>query len=376
MVGGRGHLSIRSHEAARGDLRHRYAAADRERDPAPRLRDVATPTPTSWRVSGGCAATRSSTRWAGTTTGSRPSAAYRTTSACDATRRCPTTRVRRRRPRTRRTTTPCRSSRELHRALRAPDRRGREGVRIALPSPRAVGRLDAYVHDDRRVSRGVPRNAGSFGCSRAGSRTRPRRPRCGTSTSGPAVAQAEIEDREIDGVVPPGRVRSREGGGHVEIETSRPELIPACVAIVAHPDDERYRPLVGSTVLTPLFRVPVPVVPHELADPGEGNRRRADLHVRRRHRRDLVARARSADARRDPSRRHDRSRAGSASRAGSPATPRPRTPRWRSSPARRRSRPARGSSSCCARPAHLVGEPEPVRHVGEVLRERAIVRSR
>jgi valyl-tRNA synthetase len=60
------------------------------------------------------------------------------------------------------------------------------------------------------------------------------------------------------------------GSGTVEIETSRPELIPACVALVAHPDDQRYAGLVGTTVLTPLFHVPVPVVAHELADPDKG----------------------------------------------------------------------------------------------------------
>ncbi|HTG48303.1 MAG TPA: valine--tRNA ligase [Actinomycetota bacterium] len=84
-----------------------------------------------------------------------------------------------------------------------------------------------------------------------------------------AVAQAEIEDREVDGAYH--RVTfAREGGGTLEIETSRPELIPACVALVAHPDDERYAPLVGTTAITPLFRVPVPVVAHELADPEKG----------------------------------------------------------------------------------------------------------
>ena len=83
------------------------------------------------------------------------------------------------------------------------------------------------------------------------------------------VAQAEIEDRERDGQYH--RIAfGRSDGGRVEIETSRPELIPACVALVAHPDDERYRALVGSTVTTPLFRVPVPVVAHELADPEKG----------------------------------------------------------------------------------------------------------
>ena len=60
-----------------------------------------------------------------------------------------------------------------------------------------------------------------------------------------AVAQAELEDRELAGAVPRdplprGRRRSRD----IVIETTRPELIPACVALVAHPDDERYQPLV------------------------------------------------------------------------------------------------------------------------------------
>ena len=84
-----------------------------------------------------------------------------------------------------------------------------------------------------------------------------------------AVAQAEIEDRELDGLYH--RVLfDREDGATVQIETSRPELIPACVALVTHPSDERYAALVGSTVLTPLFRVPVPVVAHELAEPEKG----------------------------------------------------------------------------------------------------------
>ena len=85
-----------------------------------------------------------------------------------------------------------------------------------------------------------------------------------------AVAQAEIEDREIDGAYHRIAFERSDGGGRIEIETSRPELLPACVAVVAHPEDERYRSLVGSTVQTPLFHVPVPVVAHELADPEKG----------------------------------------------------------------------------------------------------------
>ena len=55
------------------------------------------------------------------------------------------------------------------------------------------------------------------------------------------------------------------------IETTRPELIPACVALVAHPDDERYATLFGTEVLTPLFHAQVPVRPHPLADPEKGS---------------------------------------------------------------------------------------------------------
>ncbi|GAA4367034.1 valine--tRNA ligase [Agromyces bauzanensis] len=84
-----------------------------------------------------------------------------------------------------------------------------------------------------------------------------------------AVAQAELEDREQPGHYH--RVTfHRHDGGTVEIETSRPELIPACVALVAHPDDERYQPLFGTTVTTPVFGVEVPVVAHHLAQKDKG----------------------------------------------------------------------------------------------------------
>src|SRR5687768_2119013 len=85
-----------------------------------------------------------------------------------------------------------------------------------------------------------------------------------------AVAQAELEDREQPGAFH--RIRfAKPNGGFVEIETTRPELIPACVALVAHPDDERYKPLFGAEVTTPLFGVSVPVKAHTLADPDKGS---------------------------------------------------------------------------------------------------------
>jgi len=89
---------------------------------------------------------------------------------------------------------------------------------------------------------------------------------------GTAVAQAELEDRERPGAYHSINFARTDGSGNVTIATTRPELIPACVALVAHPDDPRYQPLFGKTVRTPLFDVEVPVVAHELAliDKGTG----------------------------------------------------------------------------------------------------------
>jgi len=84
-----------------------------------------------------------------------------------------------------------------------------------------------------------------------------------------AVAQAELEDRERPGAYH--RISFSGPTGPVFIETTRPELLPACVALVAHPDDERYQPLFGKTVTTPVFGVEVPVVAHRLAEPDKGS---------------------------------------------------------------------------------------------------------
>ncbi|MBS6030350.1 MAG: valine--tRNA ligase [Kocuria rhizophila] len=85
-----------------------------------------------------------------------------------------------------------------------------------------------------------------------------------------AVAQAELEDREREGAYH--RISFHQhDGGKVFIETTRPELLPACVALVAHPDDERYQHLFGTTVRSPLFDVEVEVRAHPLAKPDKGS---------------------------------------------------------------------------------------------------------
>ena len=85
-----------------------------------------------------------------------------------------------------------------------------------------------------------------------------------------AVAQAELEDRPRQSAFCRLAFARGDGGGDVLIETTRPEMLAACVALVAHPDDDRYRPLFGSTVRVPLFDTEVPVLAHALAEPDKG----------------------------------------------------------------------------------------------------------
>jgi valyl-tRNA synthetase len=85
-----------------------------------------------------------------------------------------------------------------------------------------------------------------------------------------AIAQAEVEDKPMAGAYH--RIEFGVEGGQQQftIATTRPELLPACVAVTAHPDDERYRDLFGKRAITPLFHAPVPIFASELADPEKG----------------------------------------------------------------------------------------------------------
>ncbi len=84
-----------------------------------------------------------------------------------------------------------------------------------------------------------------------------------------AVAQAELEAREYPGAYH--RVAFHGADGEpIHIETTRPELIVSVCALIAHPDDERYQPLFGTTVTSPIFGVEVPVVAHPAAEPDKG----------------------------------------------------------------------------------------------------------
>ena len=85
-----------------------------------------------------------------------------------------------------------------------------------------------------------------------------------------AVAQAEVEDKEIAGFFHDIKFKLEDSDENIVIATTRPEFLPACIAIVAHPDDERYQRFFGKKVIVPLFGTPVEVIPSEHAEKDKG----------------------------------------------------------------------------------------------------------
>ena len=85
-----------------------------------------------------------------------------------------------------------------------------------------------------------------------------------------AVAQAEVEDRPTQGHFHDIEFGVAGSDRTFVISTTRPELLPACVGITAHPDDKRFADLFGAKAVTPLFHSQVPIFPSREADPEKG----------------------------------------------------------------------------------------------------------
>jgi len=88
-------------------------------------------------------------------------------------------------------------------------------------------------------------------------------PKCQT-----AIAQVELEDKEVSSSF--NDIIFKIDGKDLVIATTRPELLPACVAVFFHPDDDRYKQLEGKMAKVPLFDFEVPILPDERADPEKG----------------------------------------------------------------------------------------------------------
>ena len=85
-----------------------------------------------------------------------------------------------------------------------------------------------------------------------------------------ALSDLELEPEEVDDTLSYIRYPLADGAGHVTIATVRPATILADVAVAVHPDDERYRQLVGKEVVVPFVERRVPIVADEQVDPEFG----------------------------------------------------------------------------------------------------------
>ncbi len=85
-----------------------------------------------------------------------------------------------------------------------------------------------------------------------------------------AIAQAEVTDKEVPSAYHFLRFGIEGEDGHLVIATTRPELLPACVAVLVHPDDARYTQYIGKNAVTPMFKAPVPIMADPKADPEKG----------------------------------------------------------------------------------------------------------
>ena len=86
-------------------------------------------------------------------------------------------------------------------------------------------------------------------------------PRCGT-----ALSDEEAEKQEQAGRLYTVRYPLSDGSGHIQVATTRPETILGDTGIAVHPEDERYRALVGSTAILPLVGRELPIIADSFVD--------------------------------------------------------------------------------------------------------------
>ena len=87
---------------------------------------------------------------------------------------------------------------------------------------------------------------------------------------GTAISDLEVETREVQGSFWKLRYPLADASGSIEVQTTRPETMLADMAVAVHPDDERYRAMIGKQVRLPITGRLVPVIPDEHADPTLG----------------------------------------------------------------------------------------------------------
>lgn len=85
-----------------------------------------------------------------------------------------------------------------------------------------------------------------------------------------ALSQADLIDKEVEGVMNEVEFSIENSDEKLVIMTTRPELLPACVSVMVHPEDERYKKFHGKNAITPLFGAKVKIIPDDLVQLDKG----------------------------------------------------------------------------------------------------------
>ena len=292
-------------------LRHRHAAAHGERLAARRPRLLLHAHRHHRALQAHARHGGLLSRWAGTTTACRPSAGCRTTTACAAIRRCPTTR---------------RSSRR-----RQPDKHP-----IAISRPNFIELCTRLTVEDEQAFENLWRHLGlSIDWSMTyatiakpaqrvsqlaflrllGSATRPtrsKRRRSGTWTSRPPSRRPNSRTARCPAPTTACASRARTACGRAwrrRLDRDRHHAARTAAGLRGAGRASRRRPL-SAALRQPRHHAALrrarAGAGASARRPREGQRHRHDLHLRRHHRRHLVARAEAAGAGRDPAQRHAR----------------------------------------------------------------------
>ena len=88
---------------------------------------------------------------------------------------------------------------------------------------------------------------------------------------GTAISDLEVETREVQGKFWHLKYPLEDGTGFIHVATTRPETMLADMAVAVHPEDERYRDLVGKKVRLPITGRLIPIITDEHADPELGS---------------------------------------------------------------------------------------------------------
>ncbi|MBO8172532.1 MAG: valine--tRNA ligase [Bacillaceae bacterium] len=81
-----------------------------------------------------------------------------------------------------------------------------------------------------------------------------------------ALSDIEVEYKEVQGALYHMKYPLKDGSGHISVATTRPETMLGDTAVAVHPDDERYKDLIGKTVILPIIGREIPIIADEYVD--------------------------------------------------------------------------------------------------------------